>query len=71
MGRERVVKVDSDLVKKIEELIKKNKFLYTSKKQVVNLALVEFLTSISWKEKQNQSIKSKFNLIKGRKKEAR
>ncbi len=65
------MKVDSDLVKKIEELIKKNKFLYTSKKQVVNLALVEFLTSISWKEKQNQSIKSKFNLIKGRKKEAR
>jgi len=44
MGREKeVVKADSELLKKIEELIKKNKFLYTSKKQVVNLAIIEFL----------------------------
>lgn len=39
-----VVKIDKELEKKIEELIKKEKFLYSSKKQVVNLALVEFLS---------------------------
>jgi len=38
-----VVKIDKELEKRIEEIIKKNKFVYTSKKQVVNLALVEFL----------------------------
>lgn len=40
-----VVKVDKRLLKEIEELIKQNRFLYTSKKQVVNLALVEFLNT--------------------------
>lgn len=40
-----VVKVDSELLKKIEGLIKKNKFLYSSKKQVVNLAIIEFLNA--------------------------
>ena len=40
-----VVKVDSELLKKIEEFIKKNKFLYSSKKQVVNLAIIEFLNA--------------------------
>jgi len=76
-----VVKIDRELEKRIEELIKKEKFLYSSKKQVVNLAVIEFLNSIhqerkflnavrnqrflkSWKEKQNQSIKSKKALIK-------
>lgn len=40
-----VVKIDKELEKKIEQLIKKNRFLYTNKKQVVNLALVEFLNA--------------------------
>jgi len=40
-----VVKIDSELEKKISELIKRNKFLYSSKKQVVNLAIIEFLNS--------------------------
>ena len=40
-----VVKVDSELLKKIEGFIKKNKFLYSSKKQVVNLAIIEFLNA--------------------------
>ena len=40
-----VVKIDKELEKKIEGLIKKNKFLYSSKKQVVNLAVIEFLNS--------------------------
>ena len=38
------VKVDGNLLKKVEEIIRENKFLYTCKKQVVNLALVEFLS---------------------------
>ena len=38
-----VVKVDSELLKKIEKLVKENKFAYSSKKQVVNLAIIEFL----------------------------
>lgn len=42
-----VVKVDKGLLKKVEELVKKNKYLYSNKKQVVNLALVEFLNSNS------------------------
>ena len=37
------VKVDSELLKKIEYFVKKNKFTYSSKKQVVNLAILEFL----------------------------
>ena len=40
-----VVKVDSDLLKKVDEFIRKNKFLYSSKKQIVNLAIIEFLNS--------------------------
>jgi len=40
-----VVRIDKELEKKIEELIEKNRFLYTSKKQVVNLAVIEFLKS--------------------------
>ena len=39
------VKVDSELLKKIEALIQKNKFAYSSKKQVVNLAIIEFLNN--------------------------
>ena len=39
------VKVDSELLKKIEALIQKNKFDYSSKKQVVNLAIIEFLNN--------------------------
>ena len=39
-----VVKVDGNLLKKVEEIIRESKFLYTCKKQVVNLALVEFLS---------------------------
>lgn len=45
MNNDSVVKVDKKLLKEIEELVKNNRFLYTSKKQVVNLALLEFLKS--------------------------
>ena len=38
-----VVKIDSEILEQIEDFIKKNKYLYSSKKQVVNLALLEFL----------------------------
>ena len=37
------VKVDENLLKEVEELIKREKYLFSSKKQVMNLALVEFL----------------------------
>ena len=43
MAKDAVVKIDGELLKKIEEFAKKNKFLYSSKKQVVNLAIIEFL----------------------------
>ena len=41
--KDAVVKVDDGLMKKISEFLKENKFVYTSKKQVVNLAIIEFL----------------------------
>lgn len=40
-----VVKIDKELEKEIEELIKRERFLYKSKKQVVDLAIIEFLKS--------------------------
>lgn len=40
-----VVKVDAELMRKIEKLIKENKFTYSSKKQVVNLAIIDFLNA--------------------------
>jgi len=40
-----VVKVDGDLLKKIESLIKKERYTYSNKKQVVNIAIIEFLKS--------------------------
>ncbi len=48
-----VVKVDAELLKKIEEFVKKNKFIYSSKKQVVNLAIIEFLKSKSFNKNSN------------------
>jgi len=44
---DKVVKVDSKLLKEVERFIQKNKFLYASKKQVVNLAIIEFLNTKS------------------------
>jgi len=40
-----VVKIDKKLEKEIEKLLKKDSYKYTSKKQVVNLAVIEFLKS--------------------------
>ena len=44
-----VVKIDESLLKKIDELVKKDKYNYSSKKQVVNLAIIEFLKNNSLK----------------------
>ncbi len=53
-----VVKIDSELMKQVEELLKKQKFVYSSKKQVVNLAIIEFLNSkIPQKNRNFGSIK--------------
>lgn len=38
-----VVKIDSELMREIEKLIEKEKYKYSSKKQVVNLSIIEFL----------------------------
>lgn len=46
--KDEVVKIDAELMREIEKLISKNKFIYTSKKQVVNLAIIEFLNSRSF-----------------------
>lgn len=43
--KDAVVKVDSELLKKIEEFVEKHKFEYSSNKQAVNLAIIEFLKS--------------------------
>lgn len=42
---ERVVKIDSDLLEKVEEFInkKENKLLYVNKKQFIDLAVFEKL----------------------------
>ena len=45
MAKDNVVKIDSELMKKIEEFLKNNKYEYSSKKQVMNLAIIEFLNN--------------------------
>ena len=52
-----VVKVDRELLKEVEAFVKKNKFIYSSKKQVVNLAIIEFLRSKSLKIKKKRGKK--------------
>ena len=52
MAKDAVVKIDKELLKTIEEFINKNKFLYSSKKQVVNLAIIEFLKLNTLKNKK-------------------
>jgi len=51
-----VVKVDKGLLKEVEEFVKRNKFEYVSNKQVVNLAIIEFLKSkaLNLSEKSNK-----------------
>lgn len=44
-----VVKVDSELLKKIEELVKREKFTYSSKKQAIDIAILEFLNKHGFK----------------------
>ena len=38
-----VVKVDSELLGRVEKFVRERKFEYSSNKQVVNLAIIEFL----------------------------
>ena len=52
-----VVKVDAVLLKKIEEVIKKDKYRYSSKKQVVNLAIIEFLNAEGLNKNKKKKIK--------------
>lgn len=58
-AKDAVVKIDKELLKTIEEFITKNKFLYSSKKQVVNLAIIEFLNvRNSHKNKISEQLKN-------------
>jgi len=41
--KDAVVKIDGELLARIENFVKENKFQYSSNKQVVNLAIIEFL----------------------------
>lgn len=58
MAKDAVVKIDKELLDKIEEFAQKNKFLYSSKKQVVNLAIIEFLKLNSLKNNK-QGVKKR------------
>ncbi len=40
---DKTVKVDSELLKKVEKLVEREKYKYSSKKQVINLSIIEFL----------------------------
>ncbi len=44
-----VVKIDTEILKEIEKFLENNKYKYSSKKQVVNLALIDFLKSNGFK----------------------
>lgn len=58
--KDSVVKIDKELEKKIEELIERERFLYKSKKQVVDLAILEFLNKKSiLSEKESKQVKLK------------
>ena len=48
---DRVVKIDDEILRKIEDFVKRNKYQYSSNKQVVNLAILEFLKSQEFKSK--------------------
>lgn len=65
-GKDGVVKIEKKLLKEIEEFVKKNKYFYSSKKQVVNLAIIEFLKSKSFSKKKVK--KSKRNQKEAKKK---
>ena len=54
MVKDAVVKIDKALLDKIEELISENKYQYASSKQVVNLAVLEFLKSNSLNKLNNK-----------------
>lgn len=49
-----VVKIDAELLKKVGKFVKENKFEYSSNKQVVNLAIIEFLKSKDLSEESNK-----------------
>lgn len=52
-----VVKIDGDILKEVENFIKDNKYHYSSKKQLVTLAIVEFLKSHSLNIKSKKRAK--------------
>ncbi len=49
-----VVKIDKDLLKEIDKFIEKSNFVYSNKKQVVNLAIIDFLKLNKFKESKKK-----------------
>ena len=55
MAKDSVVKIDGEILEQVEKFISENKYQYSSLKQVVNLAVLEFLKSKSF----NKSVKKR------------
>ncbi len=53
------VKIDRELLRKVDDFLKKNKYHYSSKKQVVDLAIVEFLKLNSLNENSKNKKKKR------------
>jgi hypothetical protein len=45
---DRVVKIDREILEELEKFISENKYEYSSVKQAINLAVLEFLKSKSF-----------------------
>ena len=54
---DKVVKIDAEILKKVEEFVKNNKYQYSSNKQLVNLAIIEFLNKNKLIEKKKRGKK--------------
>ena len=53
-----VVKIDKTLLKRIEKFVNENKYSYSSNKQVVNLAIIEFLNAKQFSKNKRKEVKN-------------
>lgn len=58
--KDSVVKIDKELEKQIEFFLKRkeNKFVYASKKQIVNIAIIEFLKLRQFNDNNRKKVKN-------------
>lgn len=57
MAEDSVVKIDKVLLSKVEDFISENKYHYSSLKQVINIAVLEFLKSNSFNKTEEKKRK--------------